>query len=197
MKINKSHLTGSLLAVAAASLLISGCATNHPPAAASATASAVKPVGAVPTSNTNSSISATSSTEKVSPLSYGTATGMVKKGVTTQQQLLELFGGPNVMTTDKEGEEVWMYDKTATSVSSNLKLSGAQDRQGEAHALAQFFGIPLVGGIGISDASEKEQSHHNSNAEETRTSSVKNLTFIIKFNPDKTVKEYSVRQASF
>src|SRR5262249_46872385 len=45
---------------------------------------------------------ATGSGEKHSALSYGTATGLVKKGVTTQQELLEMFGGPNVMTTDKE-----------------------------------------------------------------------------------------------
>ncbi|HYD84514.1 MAG TPA: hypothetical protein VEA63_10685, partial [Opitutus sp.] len=46
-------------------------------------------------------------------LSYGMVTGRVVKGVTTQFDVLELFGGPSTMTTDKDGSEVWMYDKTA------------------------------------------------------------------------------------
>lgn len=40
--------------------------------------------------------------------------GMVKKtiieGVTTQDEILTVFGGPNIVTKNKSGNEVWTYD---------------------------------------------------------------------------------------
>jgi len=40
--------------------------------------------------------------------------GMVKKtiieGVTTQNEILEVFGAPNIITKNKSGNEVWTYD---------------------------------------------------------------------------------------
>lgn len=128
-----------------------------------------------------------------SKLSHGMVTGSVKKNVTTQLELLELFGGPSVMTTDKDGTEVWMYDKTTSTRSS--EQSGKQARQSEASVMAGFFGIPLLGGVGSAKGKEKEQSEQEGRS--TVASSVKTITFIIKFNPDKTVKEYSVRQATY
>ena len=39
---------------------------------------------------------------------------MVKKtiieGVTTQNEILKVFGAPNIMTKNKSGNEVWTYD---------------------------------------------------------------------------------------
>jgi hypothetical protein len=132
-----------------------------------------------------------------SALSYGMVTGRVKKGVTTQQELLELFGGPSVMTTDKDDTEVWMYDKTTTTVSGASKQTSRQTRQSDASAMATYFGIPLIAGVGRSNGSEKEQTDRENQNEVSSTSSVKTITFIIKFSADKTVKDYSVRQASY
>lgn len=43
--------------------------------------------------------------------------GMVKKeiikGVTTQNEILEVFGAPNIITKNKTGNEVWTYDKVS------------------------------------------------------------------------------------
>jgi len=40
--------------------------------------------------------------------------GMVKKeiikGVTTQNEILKVFGAPNIVTKNKSGNEVWTYD---------------------------------------------------------------------------------------
>src|SRR5215210_6539721 len=52
--------------------------------------------------------------EKPSNLSYGTITATIKKGVTTQLDLLEMFGGANVTTMDRDGTEVWMYERTSS-----------------------------------------------------------------------------------
>lgn len=117
---------------------------------------------------------------------------MVKKGVTTQAELLELFGGPSVMTTDKDGTEVWMYDKTATTVQGTSAGAASATAESEAAAMGAF-----LGGIGVGVGATKSSSGQTTQTSHSGSSSVKTLTFIIKFNPDKTVKDYSVRQASY
>src|SRR4030066_616220 len=65
---------------------------------------------------------ATQSTVKPSPLTHGNVQLSLKNGVTTQNEVLEKFGPPNIMTTDGDGNEVWTYQKQATvskSASSN------------------------------------------------------------------------------
>lgn len=135
--------------------------------------------------------------EKPDTLSYGTATGLVKKGVTTQVDILERFGGPNVMTADKDGTEIWMYDKTASTVSSTAKQTSAESRKSEAEAMAWYLGIPLIGGIAGAKAKGKEDTRTETESAGTVTRSVKTITFIIKFNADKTVKDIAVRQATY
>ena len=154
------------------------------------------PIEAAPDPNTRDA-SVASSAEKPSALSYGTATGLIKKGITTQQELLEMFGGPNVMTTDKDGDEVWVYDKTASTISGNSNQKGKETSQSEAGNMAYYFGIPLIGGVSRLNGSAKDQSNREGHTETDLTTSVKTITFIIKFNMDKTVKGYSVRQASY
>src|SRR6185436_3116344 len=43
--------------------------------------------------------------------------GMVKKNIiknqTTQNDILEVFGAPNIVTKNKTGNEVWTYDKVS------------------------------------------------------------------------------------
>jgi hypothetical protein len=132
---------------------------------------------------------AAGTTERPSNLSYGTVKGMVKKNVTTQLELMEMFGGPNIMDTDKDGTtEVWVYNRT----SSTTDTAGAR----QTSDMSAFFGAggaagPVVVGGGAA-GSKSDQ------ADKRRTvNSVKDLTVIIKFNPDKTVRDYTVRAASF
>lgn len=124
-------------------------------------------------------------------------TGRVKKGETTQQEILELFGGPSTMTTDKDGTEVWMYDKTASTVSGTHAQSSSQADKSEASVMAAFLGIPLFAGVGAARASTQSQSAQVSQGQTNVTRSVKTITFIIKWNEDKTVKDYAVRQSSY
>jgi len=135
--------------------------------------------------------------DKPSTLSYGTATGLVKKGVTTQLEILELFGGADTMTTDKDGTEVWMYDKKTSTVSSTAKQNSAETRKSEAEVMAFAFGIPLVGGFASAKAKGKEDTKTETESAGTVTHSVKTITFIIKFNANKTVKDCAIRQASY
>ena len=71
------------------------------------------------------------------PVQRGNLTvGMVKtkiiKGVTTQNEILEIFGSPNIIAKNKSGNEVWTYDRV--SVETNV---------------SDVYGtLILVGGIG-------------------------------------------------
>ena len=117
----------------------------------------------------------------------------VKKGVTTQLELIEAFGAPNLTTTDKDGTEVWMYDKQSSTRST--EGSSKQTRKNEASAMAAFLGIPFVAGVGGVKSKGKEDLEQEGKS--TVTSSVKTFTFIIKFNAAKTVKDYALRQSSY
>lgn len=94
--------------------------------------------------------------ETPSPLSYGAITARVKEGITTQADLVSLFGGPNIATLDSDGTETWVYERTTSETSTSGQETGT-----------------------------------------TVTHSISTLTVIIKFNPDKTVREYSARASHF
>jgi len=126
--------------------------------------------------------------ERPSNLSYGTVTAVVKKNVTTQAELIDLFGGPNISTTDKDGTETWVYERTASMSDS----AGAADQKN----VAAFFGAggtignAAVGGGASGSAAKQNDSRRTVN-------SVRTLTVVVKFNPDKTVKDYSARASYF
>jgi hypothetical protein len=50
-----------------------------------------------------------------SSLTHGQVQTSLVKGVTTQTQVLEIFGSPNVTSLDAEGHEVWTYQRHATT----------------------------------------------------------------------------------
>jgi len=99
------------------------------------------------------------------------------------------------MTTDKDGE-VWMYEKTSSTVSSSQAQSGSASERKSAAAMALFFGLPPVVGGGAASTSGKDAANVTQGTQQV-TQSVKTITFIIKFNLDKTVRDYSVRQAVY
>ena len=119
-----------------------------------------------------------------SALSYGTVTAIVQKGKTTQADLLQMFGGPNISTTDAAGVETWVYERsvTQTDVASNARSSEA------AAKLGLFFKSVELGASG---------STGQTAAASSTTTSIRSLTVIVKFNQDKTVKDYSVRASYF
>ena len=121
-------------------------------------------------------------------LSYGTVTSTVKKDQTTQAELLEMFGGPNISTTDASGLETWVYERSASDTDTSAS--------NQARNLNAFFGAGgTVGGAALGGGVSGGASSDNSRGR--TTNSVRNLTVIVKFNPDKTVRDYSVRQSTF
>ena len=53
-----------------------------------------------------------------SNLTAGMAKTKIIDGVTTQTEILEAFGSPNIITKNKSGNEVWTYDKVAMEKSN-------------------------------------------------------------------------------
>jgi hypothetical protein len=49
------------------------------------------------------------------PLTAGMVKKTIEKGRTTQQEVLEVFGPPDILTR-KDGREVWTYDKTTLQI---------------------------------------------------------------------------------
>ena len=119
-----------------------------------------------------------------SALSYGSVTSQVQKGKTTQLELLQIFGGPSISTTDRDGVETWVYERTSTQ--SDVQ-SNAQSAQGAASlgAFFKFVNVDVSGSTGRSLSGT------------SAATSVRSLTVIVKFAADKTVADYSVRASTF
>lgn len=106
-----------------------------------------------------------------SNLTAGQVSLTLKKNQTTQQEVVETFGSPNLVTQSADGEEIWTYQRHATV--SNASSSG--------------FSATIILLSGGSNTSGFEQS--------SRT-----ITLIIKFkevNGVKTVVDFSSRSTSF
>lgn len=106
-----------------------------------------------------------------SNLTSGQVSMILKKNVTTQAEVVETFGAPNLVTQNADGEDVWTYQRNATVANAASNSSYAT--------------IILLGGS--SKSSGFEQS--------SRT-----MVLIIKFKDIKGVKtvvDFSSRSSSF
>lgn len=101
-------------------------------------------------------------------LTHGNVQLNLKVGQTTQTDVLEAFGAPNITTIDGSGREVWTYQRHAT-VSQSQSSSG-------------YWNILLVGGRNSSSGFEQ---------------SSRTITLIIKFNDDKIVDDFKSRASNF
>lgn len=101
-------------------------------------------------------------------LTHGNVQMNLVVGKTTQADVLEVFGAPNITTIDGTGREVWTYQRHAT-VSQSSKNSS-------------YFNILLVGQRATSSGFEQ---------------SSRTMTLIIKFNKHKIVDDFKSRSSSF
>lgn len=84
------------------------------------------------------------------PISAGTAKILLNKGETRQQEVLEAFGGPNIVAGDADGNETWTYDRM--SYISSSKSGGGAGAAGGA------WGSGGGGGLLWGSASKKAAS---------------------------------------
>jgi hypothetical protein len=106
--------------------------------------------------------------EQSNPFTHGNVQLTLKKGETTQAEVLEKFGAPNVTTIDASGLEVWTYQKYATVSRS--------------HESGAYATVILLGG-GQSTSGFEQSS--------------RTMTLIIKFGADKKVTDFKSMATSF
>ncbi len=113
-------------------------------------------------------------------LTHGMVQMNVKVGTTTQAEIIEAFGGPNITTLDGSGQEMWVFDRHATvsydkasGFSIGLLIGGGGG------------GVGAGGGLGFSNRKSKS------------TQSSRAMTLIIKFDANKVVSDFKSRSSSF
>lgn len=77
------------------------------------------------------------------PVSAGSAKLYLDRGETTQTEVLEAFGGPNVVAGNADGDETWTYDRmsyVSTAQSGGGSLAGAGVVNGSVPIIGQLWG---------------------------------------------------------
>ena len=107
-------------------------------------------------------------TTRNSELTHGNVQMNIKKGETTQTQILETFGAPNITSIDASGQEVWTYQRMATVAQSSASSS--------------YWTVILAGGTNTAAGFEQSQ---------------RTMTLIIKFDEKKVVSDFRSRSSEF
>lgn len=100
-------------------------------------------------------------------ISVGTVQREIKVGM-SGEEVISVLGAPNMVTSDAQRRETWVYDKVATTGVSSSSSGG--------------IWLLLAGVKGNSSAASTSQ---------------RTLTIIIKFDDNGLVRDYSYRQSSF
>lgn len=98
--------------------------------------------------------------------------------------VVSVLGSPNMITTDSERRETWVYDKIVTERVYSTSSGGLGLTLGGLIGGADGGGAGGLGGSGS----------HGAGAMST---SQRTLTIIIKFDNDNRVRDFSYRQSSF
>ncbi len=100
-------------------------------------------------------------------LTVGTVQKEIRKGM-SGAEVVEALGSPNIVSTDEQGREVWIYDKIST------------DRvQSESSGYGTLILFGYQGSAGASSTSQQT------------------LTIIIKFDHDKKVRDFAYHTSRF
>ena len=113
-------------------------------------------------------------------LTHGMVQMTLRVGQTSQAEVIEAFGAPNITTMDAAGDEMWVYDRHATVTTD--KSGGFSIGLG---ILGGDGGVGAGGGLGFGKKKSKS------------TSSSRTMTLVIKFNSAKIVSDFRSRSSSF
>lgn len=113
-------------------------------------------------------------------LTHGMVQMTIHVGQTTQAEILDTFGAPNITTIDASGQEMWVYDRHATVTTDS---SGG-------------FSIGLGVGVGGGDAAGLGGLGFGKRKSKSETST-RSMTLIIKFDSRKVVSDFRSRSSSF
>ena len=112
-------------------------------------------------------------------LTVGTVQKEVRIGM-SGAEVAAVLGSPNIVSTDEERREVWIYDKISTSVAYSTSSGGLS---------ALIFGAGAdVGGGGVGSTGRTAGA---------ASTTQKTLTVIIKFDQDKKVRDFAYHASKF
>lgn len=113
--------------------------------------------------------------EETNRLTVGTVQREIRMGMSAAE-VAETLGSPNIVTTDDQRNETWIYDKISSDVSYS-KSSGT--------IVGLIFGNSAGGaGIGSSSAGSTSKSQRT-------------LTVVIKFDDNNQVRDFSYHSSQF
>ncbi|MGI9485816.1 MAG: hypothetical protein ACR2RF_08025 [Geminicoccaceae bacterium] len=107
-------------------------------------------------------------TKRNSELTHGNVQLQLQVGQTTQADVLEAFGAPNVTTIDGKGQEVWSYQRAATVEQDSSNYN--------------YWTIIIAGGGQEASGFERTQ---------------RTITLIIKFDDADVVSDFRSRSSQF
>lgn len=113
--------------------------------------------------------------------------GIVQKEIRERMsaaEVAEVLGSPNIVTTDGEGREVWVYDKISTDVTYSEDSGGL----GAALLGGSASGGAAGGGLGSG-------SYIRSSGAQSRTQ--RTLTVVIKFDEQQRVRDFHYHASRF
>jgi len=113
--------------------------------------------------------------------------GIVQKEIRKNMaaaQVAEVLGSPNIVTTDAEGREVWVYDKISTDVTYSNDSGGL----GAILLIGSASGGTAGGGLGSG-------SYSRSAGAQSKTQ--RTLTVVIKFDEQKKVRDFAYHASRF
>ena len=113
--------------------------------------------------------------EETNRVTVGTVQREVRMGMSAAE-VAEVLGSPNIVTTDDQRNETWIYDKISTDVTYS-RSSGT--------VVGLIFGNSAAGaGVGSTSAGSASTSQRT-------------LTVIIKFDENNLVRDFSYHSSQF
>jgi hypothetical protein len=128
------------------------------------------------------------SNSQKSNLTAGMVKKYVKVGASTQTDMIAVFGAPNIITRDKDGNEVWTYDRQSMA-------SAAEIAQWNAAANATVGGGGIVGTSPIGGVASGGGSAGKSSSAGQVSSAT--FTLMLTFDKKETVKDYRMMATQF
>ncbi len=128
------------------------------------------------------------SSSQKSNLTAGMVKKHVKPGTSSQTDVISVFGAPNIITRDREGNEVWTYDRQSMATASEIAAWNAGGNV--AAGAGGLAGSTVIGG-GVAAGASGGKSSSAGQASSTT------FTLMIIFDESDVVKDYRMQATQF
>ncbi len=116
-------------------------------------------------------------------LTVGTVQREIRVGM-SGGEVASVLGAPNIVTTDEERREVWVYDRISTNRAYSTSTGGVS----ALVLVGALVGDTLVGGLGGGSYSSSDGAS---------STTQKTLTVVIKFDDQGTVRDFAYHTSTF